>query len=191
LSASPSASQARPDLPPGFPRGSSLTPLLSVCDVRRGCGTAARLAHEQRQDQVAEPAECAACLDQPPEAHAHQRPARRQDLRRARLAKEHERGDGRHEEEDRRDGPHKPDALEIREGLFSYNGQHDRRARDPAYVPESPGGPRDLPQLLGRTEIYKIPPSSPVYNITHQHVYQSTPQVVFVGYTPGYMWSFP
>ncbi|MDQ5909936.1 MAG: hypothetical protein QG599_2031, partial [Pseudomonadota bacterium] len=35
-------------------------------------------------------------------------------------------------------------------------------------------------------EIYQIPPSSPVYNVTYVRVYQSTPEVVYVGYTPGY-----
>ena len=35
-------------------------------------------------------------------------------------------------------------------------------------------------------EIYQIPPSSPVYNATYVRVYESTPEVVYVGYTPGY-----
>lgn len=35
-------------------------------------------------------------------------------------------------------------------------------------------------------EIYQIPPSSPVYNATYVRVYQSTPEVVYMGYTPGY-----
>jgi len=34
--------------------------------------------------------------------------------------------------------------------------------------------------------IYTIPPSSPVYNVTFVYVYKSTPEVVYVGYTPGY-----
>ena len=36
------------------------------------------------------------------------------------------------------------------------------------------------------SEIYQIPPSSPVYNVTYVRVYQATPEVVYVGYTPGY-----
>lgn len=39
-------------------------------------------------------------------------------------------------------------------------------------------------------EIYQIPPSSPVYNVTYVKVYQATPQVVYVGYTPGYTGSY-
>jgi hypothetical protein len=34
--------------------------------------------------------------------------------------------------------------------------------------------------------IYTIPPSSPLYNLTYVQVYNSTPTVVYVGYTPGY-----
>ena len=34
--------------------------------------------------------------------------------------------------------------------------------------------------------IYTIPPSSPVYYATNVHVYGSTPDVVYAGYTPGY-----
>lgn len=36
-------------------------------------------------------------------------------------------------------------------------------------------------------EIYAIPPSSPVYGVTYVYVYDSTPEVVYVGYTPGYV----
>ncbi|HEX8894505.1 MAG TPA: hypothetical protein VF783_14335 [Terriglobales bacterium] len=35
-------------------------------------------------------------------------------------------------------------------------------------------------------EIYGIPPSSPLYYVTYVRVYNSTPDVVYVGYTPGY-----
>jgi hypothetical protein len=36
------------------------------------------------------------------------------------------------------------------------------------------------------TAIYTIPPSSPMHNVTYVKVYGSTPEVVYVGYTPGY-----
>ena len=38
--------------------------------------------------------------------------------------------------------------------------------------------------------IYTIPPSNPNYNVTYVTVYQSTPEVVYVGYTPGYTGSY-
>ena len=52
-------------------------------------------------------------------------------------------------------------------------------------------GPWAIADSIPEDEIQKIPPSSPVYNTTHVHIYESTPDVVYVGYTPGYMWSFP
>jgi hypothetical protein len=52
-------------------------------------------------------------------------------------------------------------------------------------------GPWVVADSIPSEEIEKIPPSSPVYNTTHVHVYESTPEVVYVGYTPGYLWSFP
>jgi hypothetical protein len=36
-------------------------------------------------------------------------------------------------------------------------------------------------------EIYRIPPTSPIYYVTYVRVYGYTPQVVYVGYTPGYL----
>jgi hypothetical protein len=39
-------------------------------------------------------------------------------------------------------------------------------------------------------EIYTIPPSNPHYNVTFVKVYESTPEVVYVGYTPGYTSSY-
>lgn len=40
-------------------------------------------------------------------------------------------------------------------------------------------------------EIQNIPPSSPVYNVKYVQVYESTPEVVYVGYTPGYVGVYP
>jgi hypothetical protein len=44
---------------------------------------------------------------------------------------------------------------------------------------------------IPKEEIDKIPPSSPVYNVTYVTIYDSTPEVVYVGYTTGYLWSYP
>ncbi|MCD4750603.1 MAG: hypothetical protein K8R59_14630 [Thermoanaerobaculales bacterium] len=38
--------------------------------------------------------------------------------------------------------------------------------------------------------IYTIPPSNPLYNVTYVKVYQATPEVIYVGYTPGYTGSY-
>lgn len=52
-------------------------------------------------------------------------------------------------------------------------------------------GPWAVADDIPEDEIARIPPSSPVYNTTYVTVYESTPEVVYVGYTPGYLWSFP
>lgn len=35
-------------------------------------------------------------------------------------------------------------------------------------------------------EVYDIPPSAPVYHVRYVYIYDHTPDVVYVGYTPGY-----
>ena len=52
-------------------------------------------------------------------------------------------------------------------------------------------GPWLVADSVPKAEIDKIPPSSPVYNTTYVTIYESTPEIVYVGYTPGYMWSYP
>ena len=59
------------------------------------------------------------------------------------------------------------------------------------FVSKEATGPWAVADSVPEDEIQKIPPSSPVYNTTHVHIYESTPKVVYVGYTPGYMWSYP
>ena len=52
-------------------------------------------------------------------------------------------------------------------------------------APASPGrgrSPTSVPAV-----IYTIPPSSPIYYVTYVRIYEATPQVVYVGYTPGYL----
>ena len=59
------------------------------------------------------------------------------------------------------------------------------------YESASAKGPWKVADSIPSDEIAKIPPSSPVYNTTYVQIYDSTPEVVYVGYTPGYLWSFP
>jgi len=54
------------------------------------------------------------------------------------------------------------------------------------YVSNSPTGPWAVADSIPEKEIQQIPPESPVYNVKYVHVYDSTPEVVYVGYTPGY-----
>lgn len=55
----------------------------------------------------------------------------------------------------------------------------------------SPQGPWAVADSIPKAEIAKIPPSVPVYPVTYVDVYASTPEVVYVGYTPGYTGAYP
>ncbi|WP_246129070.1 carbohydrate-binding family V/XII [Colwellia demingiae] len=59
------------------------------------------------------------------------------------------------------------------------------------FVASNPKGPWQVADDIPQEAIAQIPPSSPMYNTTYVTVYDSTPEVVYVGYTPGYMWSYP
>jgi hypothetical protein len=57
------------------------------------------------------------------------------------------------------------------------------------YAAAGPKGPWQVADKVP-DEIYGIPPSNPHYNVTYVHVYESTPEVVYVGYYPGYVHSY-
>ncbi|WP_232769135.1 carbohydrate-binding family V/XII [Colwellia sp. Bg11-28] len=59
------------------------------------------------------------------------------------------------------------------------------------FVASKAKGPWQVADDIPQEAIAQIPPSSPMYNTTYVTVYDSTPDVVYVGYTPGYMWSYP
>jgi hypothetical protein len=57
------------------------------------------------------------------------------------------------------------------------------------YMSESPTGPWRVAE--SRPDgVESIPPESPVYNVKYVYIYDSTPEVVYVGYTPGYTGSY-
>lgn len=53
------------------------------------------------------------------------------------------------------------------------------------FVGPEPAGPWEVATSVPE-QIYSIPPSSPLHYVTYVKVYRSTPEVVYVGYTPGY-----
>jgi len=57
------------------------------------------------------------------------------------------------------------------------------------FVSDSPTGPWVVADSIP-PEIETLPPESPVYNVKFVQVYDSTPEVVYVGYTPGYVGSY-
>ncbi len=59
------------------------------------------------------------------------------------------------------------------------------------FVADDAKGSWQVADNIPQEAIAQIPPSSPMYNTTYVTVYDSTPEVVYVGYTPGYLWSYP
>jgi hypothetical protein len=57
------------------------------------------------------------------------------------------------------------------------------------YIAQSPSGPWRVAEARP-AEVESIPPESPVYNVKYVYIYDSTPEVVYVGYTPGYTGSY-
>jgi hypothetical protein len=57
------------------------------------------------------------------------------------------------------------------------------------YISSAATGPWRVAE--SRPESVKaIPPESPAYNVKYVYIYETTPEVVYVGYTPGYMGSY-
>jgi hypothetical protein len=57
------------------------------------------------------------------------------------------------------------------------------------FVAEKPEGPWSVADEVPE-EVQSIPASSPVHNVKYVSVYDSTPEYVYVGYTPGYLGSY-
>jgi len=57
------------------------------------------------------------------------------------------------------------------------------------FVADSPEGPWQLATEVPAA-IYEIPPSSPVYNATYVHVYETEPDAVWYSYTMGYLYCY-
>ena len=82
-------------------------------------------------------------------------------------------------------------ALNTATQVLRVNGKYYAVDNGVWFVALAPTGPWVVADTIPSDQIAEIPPSSPVYNTTYVKVYSSTPEVVYVGYTPGYMWSYP
>jgi hypothetical protein len=58
------------------------------------------------------------------------------------------------------------------------------------FVADTPTGLWALADSVPSADLEAIPPSAPVYNVKYVTIYDSTPDVVYVGYTPGYLGSY-
>jgi hypothetical protein len=59
------------------------------------------------------------------------------------------------------------------------------------FVADSPDGPWAVADSVPSDDLDAIPPSAPVYNVKYVRIYDATPDVVYVGYTPGYTGVYP
>ncbi len=57
------------------------------------------------------------------------------------------------------------------------------------FTADSPGGPWRVADSRPE-EVSQIPPENPSYNTKYVYIYETTPTVVYVGYTPGYYGSY-
>jgi len=57
------------------------------------------------------------------------------------------------------------------------------------YIANTPEGPWTVSDNRPQG-VESIPPESPAYNVKYVYIYDSTPDVVYVGYTPGYIGSY-
>jgi len=57
------------------------------------------------------------------------------------------------------------------------------------FIADKPEGPWKVSDQRPE-EVDKIPPESEAYNVKYVYIYDATPDVVHVGYLPGYTWSF-
>src|SRR3984885_12526360 len=83
-------------------------------------------------------------------------------------------------------GTHLQNAVNSATPVLEIASDHYMAVQDGVwFTSTSPLGPwvvaTDVPP-----EVYSIPPSSPVHNVTYVRTYGYTPDVVYTGYTPGY-----
>ena len=80
-------------------------------------------------------------------------------------------------------------AANTAEQIIKVNDQYYACHEAVWYVSDSAEGPWTVADEVPQ-EVYDIPAESPVHNVTYVYVYETTPEVVYVGYYPGYTGSY-
>jgi hypothetical protein len=73
--------------------------------------------------------------------------------------------------------------------VLRINGRYHVCDNGVWYEGSTPDGPWVVSTVVP-AEVQTIPPSSPAYNTRYVYIYDHTPDIVYMGYTPGYMGSF-
>ena len=80
-------------------------------------------------------------------------------------------------------------AVNANTDVLRINGHYHVCDNGVWYDGETPDGPWAVSTTVP-ADVSTIPPSSPVYNVRYVHIYDHTPDVVYMGYTPGYFGSY-
>jgi len=80
-------------------------------------------------------------------------------------------------------------AINSSDDIISLGGQYYAVSDGVWFVADDPNGPWAVCDNVP-SDIYSIPPTAPVYPVTYVYVYDSTPDFVYVGYTPGYFGAY-
>ncbi|HSR14488.1 MAG TPA: hypothetical protein VLL51_01965 [Gemmatimonadales bacterium] len=82
-------------------------------------------------------------------------------------------------------------AVNTQTQVLRINGKYYAVDQAVWFAADRATGPWVVADSVPKQEIDRIPPSAPVYNVTNVEIFGSTPEVVYVGYYPGYTWAFP
>jgi hypothetical protein len=80
-------------------------------------------------------------------------------------------------------------AVNTSQSIFNVGARYYACDQGVWYESDAPTGPWSVATEVPEA-VYDIPPSNPHHNVTYVRVYEVTPQVVHVGYTPGYLGSY-
>ena len=80
-------------------------------------------------------------------------------------------------------------ALNANTDVLRINGRYHVCDQGVWYEGDTPDGPWQVSTEVP-AEVGSIPPESPVYNVRYVYIYDHTPDIVYVGYTPGYLGSY-
>src|ERR1700722_10025922 len=81
------------------------------------------------------------------------------------------------------------DGVNTDSSVLKIGGQYYVCDNAVLFVGPSPRGPWVVADSVPDS-VKSIPPSSPVYNVLYVQVYSATPDIVYVGYTPGYIGTY-
>ncbi len=88
-------------------------------------------------------------------------------------------------------GTHVEYALNTPDQVLRIRGRYYACDQGVWFTAGSPTGPWAVADSIPEDDIQAIPPESPVYNTRYAYVYDSTPDVVYMAYTPAYLGSYP